>query len=70
MSSVISIIPSENIGIGVFSNAWFDEPVPWASLVFVNALVLDIFDHYLGYQDMDWSSMMTEFVMEDESAQP
>ncbi len=65
MSSVISIIPSEDIGVGVFSNAWYDEPGPWASLAFVNALVLDIFDHYLGYYESDWCNMMEEIVVKD-----
>ncbi|MEN8251095.1 MAG: serine hydrolase domain-containing protein [Bacteroidota bacterium] len=62
MSSVIAIMPSESIGVGIFSNAWFSEPIPWASLGFVNALALDIFDHYLGHQEMDWSSKMAEIV--------
>lgn len=70
MSSVISIMPGEKIGVGVFSNAWFDEPLPAASLVYVNALVLDIFDHYLGYQDTDWSSIMAESLMAGRTEQP
>jgi len=62
MSSVIEIMPDERMGVGIFSNAWFDEPAPWASLAFVNALALDIFDHYLGYHNTDWSSEMMEIV--------
>ncbi len=62
MSSVIEIMPDEGMGVGIFSNAWFDEPAPWASLAFVNALALDIFDHYLGYRDTNWSSQMMEIV--------
>lgn len=62
MSSVIEIMPDEGMGVGIFSNAWFDEPAPWASLAFVNALALDILDHYLGYRDTSWSSQMMEIV--------
>ena len=62
MSSVIAIMPSDSIGVGVFSNAWFNEPAPGASIAFVNALALDIFDHYLGHRETDWSSKMAEFV--------
>ena len=62
MSSVIEIMPDEEMGVGVFSNAWFDERVPWASLAFVNALALDIFDHHLGYRDSNWSTQMMEIV--------
>lgn len=62
MSSVISIMPGENIGVGVFSNAYFTEPVAWASFGFVNALTLEIFDHFLGHQETDWSSKMVDIV--------
>jgi CubicO group peptidase (beta-lactamase class C family) len=62
MNSVIAIMPGESIGVGVFTNAMFYEPAPWASLAFVNALALDIFDHYLGHTDIDWSSEMAEIV--------
>ncbi len=62
MSSVIEIMPTEGIGVGIFSNAWFDEPAPWASLAFVNALALGIFDHYLGYHEKDWTNQMAEIV--------
>ncbi len=62
MSSVIEIMPGEGIGVGIFSNAWFDEPTPWASLAFVNALALDILDYYLGYPVTDWASQMAENV--------
>ena len=55
-------MPSEDIGVGVFSNAWFDEPVPWASLAFVNALALEIFDYYLGFGDTDWTIRMADIV--------
>ncbi len=58
MSSVIEIMPDERIGVGVFSNAWFDEPAPWASLAFVNAVALHVLDHFLGYRDTDWSTQM------------
>jgi CubicO group peptidase (beta-lactamase class C family) len=69
MASVIAIMPSESIGVGIFSNAWFTEPVPWASYGFVNALALDIFDHYLDHQEMDWSSKMLEIVIAAKSGQ-
>lgn len=69
MSSVIAIMPSEGIGVGVFSNAWFDEPAPWASVAFVNALALDLFDHHLGYREMDWNSKMAEIVTTGGSGQ-
>ncbi len=49
MSSVVAIMPEAKTGVGIFSNAWFDEPAPFASLAFVNALALDVFDHYLEY---------------------
>ena len=62
MSSVISIMPTEDIGVGIFSNAWFDEPVPWTSLAFVNALALEIFDYYLGYKDSDWTNQMANIL--------
>ena len=69
MSSVIAIMPSENIGVGIFPNAWIGEPVIWASYGFVNALALDILDHFLGHQETDWSSMMAEIVMAAGSGQ-
>ena len=69
MSSVIAIMPSENIGVGIFPNAWIGEPVIWASYGFVNALALDIFDHFLGHQEVDWSSKMAEIVMAAEPGQ-
>ena len=40
MSSVVAIMPEAKTGVGIFSNAWFDEPAPFASLAFVNALAL------------------------------
>jgi len=67
MSSVISLMPDEDLGVGVFSNAWFDEPVPWSSLAFVNAITLDILDFYLGYKDIDWSAHMAEILEGDQS---
>ncbi len=62
MTSVIAIVPDANIGVGVFSNAWFDEPAPWSSLAFVNALVLDIFDHYFEHPHEDWTGRMKAIV--------
>lgn len=62
MGSVIAIMPGENIGVGIFPNAWIGEPVGWASYGIVNALSLDIFDHYLGHTDKDWSNKMAEIV--------
>ena len=69
MSSVIAIMPTEDIGVGVFSNAWFDEPVPWASLAFVNALSLEIFDYYLGYKDSDWTNQMADILEASKTGQ-
>ena len=62
MSSVIALMPDADIGVGIFSNAWFDEPAPWSSLAFVNALALDIFDHYLEHPDEDWTGRMKAIV--------
>lgn len=62
MSSVVAIMPSEGLGVGIFSNAWFDEPAPWASLAFVNALALEIFDYFLGQRKTDWSNQMAGIV--------
>jgi CubicO group peptidase (beta-lactamase class C family) len=65
MNSVIEIMPGEDIGVGVFTNAMFNEPAPWASVAFVNAVALDIFDHFLGYDDTDWSKLMLEAVADN-----
>ena len=62
MSSVIAVLPDEDIGIGIFSNAWFYEYTPRDSLAFVNAIVLNVIDHYLGYEYVDWPHEMLEMV--------
>lgn len=62
MSSVVAILPDENIGIGIFSNAYFYEYTPYDSLAFVNAVVLNAIDHYLGYDYVDWPNEMLEIV--------
>ncbi|MFC2166219.1 hypothetical protein ACFLT2_14635, partial [Acidobacteriota bacterium] len=62
MSSVVAVLPDEDIGIGIFSNAWFYEYTPWDSLAFVNAVVLNAIDHYLGYEYVDWAHEMLEIV--------
>lgn len=62
MSSVIEVMPEADIGVGIFSNAWFDEPLTWTSLIFVHGLALEILDHYLGYEETPWTDMMAEIV--------
>ena len=62
MTSVVTIVPAADIGVGIFSNSWFDEPSNWASLAFVNALALDILDHYLDYKFEDWVGQMKAIV--------
>jgi CubicO group peptidase (beta-lactamase class C family) len=62
MTSVIAIVPEADIGVGIFSNAWFDEPTSWASLAFVNALALDVIDHHLEYGFDDWAGQMRSIV--------
>ena len=62
MASVIAIMPDADIGVGIFSNAWFDEPAPWSSVAFVNALALDVFDHYLEHPHEDWTGRMKAIV--------
>jgi hypothetical protein len=62
MASVIAIMPDADIGVGIFSNAWFDEPAPYSSLAFVNALALDVFDHYLEHPNEDWTGRMKAIV--------
>jgi hypothetical protein len=52
----------ENIGIGIFSNAYFYEYTAYDSLAFVNAVVLNAIDHYLGYDYVDWPNEMLEIV--------
>ena len=69
MTSVIAIIPEADIGVGVFSNSWFDEPADWASLAFVNALALDIFDHYLDREFEDWAGQM-KIIVESHAGDP
>jgi CubicO group peptidase (beta-lactamase class C family) len=63
MTSVVAIIPEADIGVGIFSNSWFDEPTDWASLAFVNALALDILDHYLDFESEDWVGQMRTIVV-------
>lgn len=63
MTSVVAIVPEADIGVGIFSNAWFDEPTNWASLAFVNALALDILDHYLDHESVDWVGQMRLIVV-------
>ena len=62
MSSVIEIMPREGLGVGVFTNAWFDEPAPGTSIAFVNAIALEVFDCHLGLRDGNWSRRMHEIV--------
>lgn len=62
MSSVVAILPDEDIGIGIFSNAWFIEYTLRDCMAFVNAVVLNVIDHYLGYEYVDWSHEMLEVV--------
>lgn len=62
MSSVIEIMPREDLGVGVFTNAWFDEPAPGTSIAFVNAVALEVFDHELGFRDGNWSRRMHDIV--------
>jgi CubicO group peptidase (beta-lactamase class C family) len=70
MTSVVAIMPDSNIGVGIFSNAWFDEPAPWSSLAFVNALALDVFDHYLEHPHENWTGRMKAIVADRASAAP
>jgi CubicO group peptidase (beta-lactamase class C family) len=62
MNSVLEVIPQENLGVGLFSNANYSDLHPSESLAFVNAVALIVIDHYLGYDYLDWSSEMLEIV--------
>jgi len=62
MNSVIDIVPQENLGVGLFSNAEFSDLHSWEGLAFVNAVALIVIDHFLGYDYVDWSSEMLETV--------
>jgi len=64
MYSVIEVVPQENLGVGLFSNAEFSDLHPWEGMAFVNAVALIVIDHYLGYDYVDWSSEMLETVRE------
>lgn len=64
MTSVIEIVPQENLGVGIFSNANFSDIHPFESLAFVNSVALIVIDHYLGYDYVDWPSEMLETVRE------
>jgi CubicO group peptidase (beta-lactamase class C family) len=62
MYSVVEVIPRENLGVGLFSNAEFSDLHPFEGIAFVNAVALIVIDHFLGYDYVDWSSEMLETV--------
>ncbi len=62
MTSIVAVMPDADIGVGIFSNSWFDEPTAWSSLAFVNSLALDVFDHYLNCGFEDWAGRMKTIV--------
>jgi CubicO group peptidase (beta-lactamase class C family) len=62
MSSVVAVMPGESLGVGVFTDAWYDEPAPGTSIAFVNAVALEVFDHQLGFREGAWNRRMHDAV--------
>ena len=56
MSSFIAVIPEENLGVAVGTNANFG----FESLKIASAIKMKIIDLFLGAPDKDWSSIFMQ----------
>jgi len=50
-SSIMALLPDANVGVSVLTNSWRSSPE-----LLVYAIVLRIFDEYLGVEPHDWST--------------
>jgi CubicO group peptidase (beta-lactamase class C family) len=56
MSSVIALVPEANVGVGIFTNAYFSERHAFESLFPTYALAMSVIDVSLGETPKDWSA--------------
>jgi CubicO group peptidase (beta-lactamase class C family) len=60
MSSVVAIMPDQQLGVGVFTNAYFSERHAFESLFPVYAIALQAIDLALGITPRDWNGAYQE----------
>ncbi len=59
MSSFVTVVPEENLGVAICTNAYYSDPDPFESLMMASVLKLKVIDAFLGASETDWS---TEFL--------
>jgi GH25 family lysozyme M1 (1,4-beta-N-acetylmuramidase) len=57
MSSVIALVPEANVGVGIFTNAYFSERHAFESLFPTYALAMSVIDISHGEKPKDWSAV-------------
>lgn len=69
MSSFVTVVPEENLGVAVCTNAYYSDPDSWESLRMVSALKLKVVDLFLGAPETDWSAEFLRIHQEEAARQ-
>jgi hypothetical protein len=55
--SSIAVVPEENLGIAVCTNACFSTPDVWRDMQMTGALKLKVIDRFIDAPETDWNSI-------------
>lgn len=69
MSSIVTVVPEENLGVAVCTNAYYSSPDSWESLRMVSALKLKVIDAFIGAPETDWSAEFLRIHQEEVARQ-
>ena len=58
--SSIAVIPEENLGVAVCTNACFSSPDVWRDMRMTGALKMKVIDYFIDAPETDWSSAFLE----------
>ncbi len=65
MSFVVTMVPEENLGVAICTNAYYSDPDPLESVRLVSALKLKVIDSFIGTPETDWSAELLHIHQEE-----
>lgn len=69
MSSFITVVPEENLGVAICTNAYYSDPDPFESLRMVSALKLKVIDAFINAPETDWNAEFLRIHQEEVARQ-